>query len=54
MGFVYIALAGILLGGIISLRRQGKPVGVQVVLGVAVVGLLVLAVQSDEFRAVGS
>ncbi len=54
MGFVYIALAGILLGGIISLRRQGKPLGLQVVLGLAVAGLLVLAVQSDTFRAAGS
>jgi hypothetical protein len=53
MGFVYIALAGILLGGIISLRRQGKPLGLQVVLGVAVVGLLVLAMQSDTFHAAG-
>jgi hypothetical protein len=54
MGFVYIALAGILLGGVISLRRQGKPLAVQVVLGLAVVGLLVLAMQSTTFQAFGS
>ena len=51
MGFVYFALAGVLLGGVISLRRQGKPLSLQVVLGLAVVGLLVLATQSDTFQA---
>ena len=54
MGFVYIALAGILLGGIVSLRRQEKPLSLQVVLGLAVVGLLVLAMQSTTFRAAGA
>ena len=54
MGFVYIALAGILLGGVVSLRRQGKPLGVQIVLGLAVVGLLVLAMRSGTFQAVGT
>ena len=52
MGLVLIGLAGLLVGGIISLRRQGAPVAVQVVLGVGVIGLLVLALQTDTFRAV--
>ena len=52
MGLVLIGLAGLLVGGIISLRRQGAPLAVQVVLGVGVIGLLVLALQTDTFRAV--
>lgn len=52
MGFVLIGLAGLLVGGIISLRRQGAPLAVQVVLGIGVVGLLVLAAQTDTFQAV--
>jgi hypothetical protein len=52
MGLVLVGLAGLLVGGIISLRRQGAPVAVQVVLGVGVVGLLVLALQTDTFQAV--
>jgi hypothetical protein len=52
MGLVLIGLAGLLVGGIISLRRQGAPLAVQVVLGVGVIGLLVLALQTDTFQAV--
>jgi hypothetical protein len=52
MGLVLIGLAGLLVGGIISLRRQGAPLAVQVVLGVGVVGLLVLALQTDTFQSV--
>ncbi len=52
MGLVLIGLAGLLVGGIISLRRQGAPLAVQVVLGVGVVGLLVLALQTDTFQGI--
>ncbi len=50
MGVVLIGVAGILLGGLISFRRQGKPRGIQVVLGVGVALMLVLALQTDTFR----
>ncbi|MGB9374894.1 MAG: hypothetical protein WCA82_12125 [Jiangellales bacterium] len=49
MGLVLIGVAGILLGGLISFRRQGKPLGIQVVLGVAMVIALVLATQTAPF-----
>jgi hypothetical protein len=52
MGLVYIAVAGILLGGLVSFRRQGKPLAIQVVLALAVVGLLILALQTDTFSSV--
>lgn len=50
MGIVLIAVAGILLGGLISFRRQGKPLGIQVVLGAGVVVALLLALQTDTFQ----
>lgn len=50
MGLLLIALAGILLGGLVSFRRQGKPIGVQVFLGVCVVLLLLWSVQMEPFR----
>jgi hypothetical protein len=43
MGLLSLALAAFLLGGVISFHRQGKPAGIQVVLGLAAAGLLVLA-----------
>ncbi len=49
MGLVLIGVAGILLGGLISFRRQGKPLGIQVVLGVGMVIALVLATQTAPF-----
>lgn len=49
MGLVFLALAAFLLGGLISFRRQGKPVGIQVVLGVAVAAFMVLALTSEPF-----
>jgi len=50
MGIVLIGLAGLLLGGLISFRRQGKPLGIQVVLGAGVALMLVLALQTDTFQ----
>lgn len=50
MGIVLIGVAGILLGGLISFRRQGKPLGIQVVLGAGVVIALLLALQTDTFQ----
>jgi hypothetical protein len=50
MGIVLIGLAGVLLGGLISFRRQGKPLGIQIVLGAGVVLMLVLALQTDTFQ----
>lgn len=49
MGIALIAIAGILLGGLISFRRQGKPLGIQVVLGAGVVIALLLALQTETF-----
>lgn len=49
MGLVLIAVAGILLGGLISFRRQGKPLGIQVVLGAGMVIALALATQTAPF-----
>lgn len=50
MGLVLIAVAGVLIGGVISFRRQGKPLGLQVVLGIGALLLLVLAAQAEPFR----
>lgn len=50
MGLVLIAAAGILLGGLVAFRRQGKPLGVQIVLGMGVALMLVLALQTETFR----
>jgi hypothetical protein len=44
VGLVYLVLAGFLAGGVYSFHRQGKPVAVQVVLGVAAVALAWLGV----------
>jgi hypothetical protein len=44
VGIVYLVLAGFLAGGVISFHRQGKPVAVQVLLGVAALALLWLGV----------
>jgi hypothetical protein len=49
MGLVLIAVAGILLGGLLSFRRQEKPLGIQVVFGVGMVIALVLATQTAPF-----
>ena len=49
MGLVLIAVAGLLVGGVIAFRRQGKPLGVQVLLGVAAGIALVLATQLEPF-----
>lgn len=43
MGWVYLVLAGFLLGGVISFHRQGKPLPIQVLLGLGAVGLAWLA-----------
>jgi hypothetical protein len=50
MGVVLIGVAGILLGGLISFRRQQKPLGIQVVLGIGVAIALLLATQTAPFR----
>jgi hypothetical protein len=50
VGLVLIGVAGILLGGLVSFRRQGKPLGIQVVLGAGVALMLLLALQTDTFR----
>jgi hypothetical protein len=50
MGLLLIAVAGILLGGLIAFRRQGKPLAIQVVLGAGVVIALVLALQTETFQ----
>jgi hypothetical protein len=49
VGLLLLALAGFLLGGLVALRRQGKPLGVQVVLGVGVAAMLWLAISSGTF-----
>lgn len=49
MGLLLLALSGILIGGAISFRRQGKPLGPQALLGAAAVILLVLAVTTEPF-----
>ncbi len=42
MGLAFLVLAAFLAGGVIAFHRQGKPVVVQVLLGLAAAGLLVL------------
>ena len=49
MGLVLIAVAGILLGGHISFRRQGKPQGIQDVLGAGMVNAHAQATQTAPF-----
>ncbi len=49
MGLLLLALAAFLLGGLIAFRRQGKPISVQVVLGIGAAALAVLALRSEPF-----
>jgi hypothetical protein len=50
VGLLLLAIASFLVGGVIAFRRQGKPVGVQVVLGLAAAALIYLALQTEPFR----
>lgn len=49
MGLLFLAMAAFLFGGLIAFNRQRKPIGIQVVLAVAVAGFVVLALQTEPF-----
>lgn len=49
MGLLLLAVAAFLFGGLIAFNRQKKPIGIQVVLALAVVLFVVLALQTEPF-----
>lgn len=47
MFVLLMALAGFLLGGLIAFRRQGKPLGIQLVMGAGALVLVLLALRIE-------
>lgn len=53
MQYVYFALSGLLVGGVIATRQQKRPIWVSILIGVAAVAFLALGMAATG-SAVGS